>query len=289
MREKWSLTQSSHKELQALARMLRRAQGSFALGFVRCNAVELRRLLVRTVEDMLLPTGMTIHEVELTARTRDLPGVLAAQEGDGDPLFVYGLERAMPAIAPEWAQAQLNERRGLYQELGRPLIFWLPEDALRRVAKGAPDFWAWRSGVYEFAMLPVASGHMDAGGRTVVSDGLVVDGDFVAGDKRTGIDQRGQEVHGPQSNVAGNVHGPVLSGEFQSSVAVGGEAADRREREMVSLRHQLMEAREHLNLIRERKSQYVIEVDIPSQLIKHERRLGQQIANLEARLAALQK
>ncbi len=43
------------------------------------------------------------------------------------------------------------------------------------------------------------------------------------------LDQRGQTVHGPQTNVAGDVHGPVFSGAFQGPVAVGGgEAADLR-------------------------------------------------------------
>ncbi|MDY7076489.1 MAG: caspase family protein [Chloroflexota bacterium] len=45
----------------------------------------------------------------------------------------------------------------------------------------------------------------------------------------TGINQRGQIVHGPQTNIAGDVEGPVLSGSFAGPVAVGeGEAVDLR-------------------------------------------------------------
>jgi len=55
-------------------------------------------------------------------------------------------------------------------------------------------------------------------------------GDVVLGDKPTGVDQRGQEVRGPQTNVAGDASGPLASGQFESAVAVGGgEAADLRE------------------------------------------------------------
>ena len=44
-----------------------------------------------------------------------------------------------------------------------------------------------------------------------------------------GISQSGQTVHGPQTNIAGNVTGPVLSGNFDGPVAVGGgEAVDMR-------------------------------------------------------------
>jgi outer membrane protein assembly factor BamB len=53
----------------------------------------------------------------------------------------------------------------------------------------------------------------------------------------------------------------------------------------VPLSRQLVEAREHLQLIRERKSQYVMETDIPLQLIKEERRWERHTAALEARLA----
>lgn len=55
-----------------------------------------------------------------------------------------------------------------------------------------------------------------------------VDGDMVMGDKTTIFDQRGQTV-GTQTNIAGNVTGPVLSGQFDGPVAVGGgEAVDMR-------------------------------------------------------------
>jgi hypothetical protein len=36
------------------------------------------------------------------------------------------------------------------------------------------------------------------------------------------IDQRGQAVHGPQTNLAGDTHGPVLGGTFHGPVSFGG-------------------------------------------------------------------
>ena len=53
--------------------------------------------------------------------------------------------------------------------------------------------------------------------------------------------------------------------------------------ELASLRRQLAEARENLRLIQERKSQYVMETDIPLDLIKRERQLVERIAELEQR------
>ncbi|MBN2005197.1 MAG: hypothetical protein JXA21_17700, partial [Anaerolineae bacterium] len=40
-----------------------------------------------------------------------------------------------------------------------------------------------------------------------------------------GINQPAQIVHGPQTNIVGNVTGPVLSGQFDGPVAVGGGEA----------------------------------------------------------------
>lgn len=47
------------------------------------------------------------------------------------------------------------------------------------------------------------------------------------------------------------------------------------------LRRQLAEAQANLELVLERKSQYVLEVDVPLQLVKEERRLRARIAKLK--------
>lgn len=56
-----------------------------------------------------------------------------------------------------------------------------------------------------------------------------------------------------------------------------------------SLRTRLEAARENLRLIRERKSQYVMETDVPLGLIKRERQLEQQIADWEAQFGSMTK
>jgi hypothetical protein len=55
-------------------------------------------------------------------------------------------------------------------------------------------------------------------------------GDYVAGAKKTGVDQRGQSVQGPQTNIR-DVKGPVASGHFESATSFGGEAKDCRKNE----------------------------------------------------------
>jgi tetratricopeptide (TPR) repeat protein len=149
-----------------MARMLRRSHGQFALAFARCNSPVQRASLVATLRDSLAALDIHIAEVTLSGPDADIPAELAAagtpSTNAGTPLFVYGLESLMPSDPlsdkPSEAQyralAQLNERRGRYQTLARPLVFWVPEYALRLVAEVAGDFWGWRSGVFEFATEP---------------------------------------------------------------------------------------------------------------------------------------
>lgn len=62
-----------------------------------------------------------------------------------------------------------------------------------------------------------------------------------------------------------------------SMTGAGATSAEQRD----SLARQLADLRGALLLIEERKSQYVLETDVPLQVIKDERRLREQIASLE--------
>jgi hypothetical protein len=101
------------------------------------------------------------------------------------------------------------------------------------------------------------------------------------------FDQRGQKV-GTQINVAGGyVVEQRPAGRGRAGQTEGGGEADAR-RDVAdaatSLRQELAEANTNLGLIRERKAQFVMEVDVPLQLIKEERRLLARIAKLKEEL-----
>jgi hypothetical protein len=55
------------------------------------------------------------------------------------------------------------------------------------------------------------------------------------------------------------------------------------------LRHELSEAEENLRVIQRRKAEYVLETDVPLQIIKNEQRLETKITNLKAQLAELEQ
>jgi hypothetical protein len=92
--------------------------------------------------------------------------------------------------------------------------------------------------------------------------------------------------------AGGDVQG--AGGKKQEAGSKGQEAGGKKQEagskgqeddDVASLRRQLGEARENLRLIEERKSEYVLAVDVPLQLVKEERRLRERIAELERHLA----
>jgi len=62
------------------------------------------------------------------------------------------------------------------------------------------------------------------------------------------------------------------------------ETIEEESKEPDFLRSQLKEARDNLRLIEERKAQYVLQVEVPLQLIKEERHWRERIAELEREL-----
>jgi tetratricopeptide (TPR) repeat protein len=141
------------RSLLALARMLRYANGGFALAFAVCNAPATRASLVATLRNALDALRIRVFEVTLTP---DGPGVfeaLNAAPGRPEPLFVYGLEHLLPTRDSERQHdtlVELNLRRERYRRLGRPLVFWLPDYAYQIVGRRATDFWSWHSAVFFF-------------------------------------------------------------------------------------------------------------------------------------------
>src|SRR5947209_19890995 len=172
--------------VRRLARSLDYAEG-FWLGFAKSNAPAQRRRLAALCKDLLEPLKVRVLEIELTEPVTDLLPVLrerlaqehAAHDADAPSsetsattsdahaltgeasaqsqlklaFFVYGLERPIPsreAYPPLLSSLNLN-RELFRQQVPHPLLLWLPDYALTALARKAPDFWAWRSGLYEFA------------------------------------------------------------------------------------------------------------------------------------------
>ena len=57
---------------------------------------------------------------------------------------IYDLEDALPEVT-----GYINYGREAYLEVPHALVFWVGPHGLQQVARNAPDFWAWRSGVFD--------------------------------------------------------------------------------------------------------------------------------------------
>jgi len=152
--------------------MLTRAQG-FALAFARVNVPTQRAELVKEIRRRVEPQGLEIIEIDLQTPVRDFlndllrrlakvyltklksePGRLAvAESAPRFAIFVYGLEHSIPSSETYHPVLSVinYKRENFRQHLAAPLVIWLPEYALQAIIEGAPDFGAWRSGVFEFA------------------------------------------------------------------------------------------------------------------------------------------
>jgi hypothetical protein len=106
---------------------------------------------------------------------------------------------------------------------------------------------------------PFAAGTARSGGIDINAQNVTVYGDVIGRDKTSAADK---EAEGPREGPSAPLSSEVVA----------------------SLQRQLREARENLHLIEERKAEYVLETDVPLQIIKEERRLQTRIADLEAQL-----
>jgi hypothetical protein len=138
--------------LNRLERVVRWSD-SFTLAFVKCNSPVRRKEMGGALRERL--SDKRLLEIDLDEPVISLLDEIAARWDTANPpdaVCVYGLEKsineqreASPVLG------RLNPDRDLLRRaVPTALLIWLPDFALDCVAQGAPDFWAWRSGVYEF-------------------------------------------------------------------------------------------------------------------------------------------
>lgn len=151
--------------------MLTRALG-FALAFARVNVPTQRAELVKEIRRRVERQGIEIIEIDFQTPVHDFLNELlrrlakvyltklksesrrlaVAESAPRYAIFVYGLEHSIPSSETYHPVLSVinYKRENFRQHLAAPLVIWVPEYALQAIIEGAPDFWAWRSGVFEF-------------------------------------------------------------------------------------------------------------------------------------------
>ncbi len=152
-----TLSAENLKTLGHLRRAIGLADG-FALFFARCNLPSQRDGLLARLAVLLERQSISSRRLNVAppgdGLLRNLQATCDTAPGR-NCAHVCGLERSMPYGDPHPpVLQQLNLARDRFRDLPCPVVFWLRDEAITRLAQAAPDLWAWRSGVFEFQPEP---------------------------------------------------------------------------------------------------------------------------------------
>lgn len=120
----------------------------------------LRRQIMKALDRVLAAAGLRVKQVRLDPGIADvsaLETLLVENAAQAEVVHVIGSPGWFDA--PRWDAFNVRRERIAAHARAR-LVFWLDADAIALASQGAPDLWAWRSGVYVFAPLS-ESGQMD--------------------------------------------------------------------------------------------------------------------------------
>jgi tetratricopeptide (TPR) repeat protein len=161
------LSVKGRNEFEDLIRALEWSD-EFAIYFAVVNPPLIRKQMADELKGSLEKEKIKVNSLELNSFYFDLLSIIpekvpsyclrGAETENRSVVFIFGAEEAIAADADtrrlffdclNWQRDKLRET------IACPLVIWLPEFALRILALEAPDFWAWRSGVYYLEPEPV--------------------------------------------------------------------------------------------------------------------------------------
>lgn len=143
--------------LSQLVQQIDFAENEFALFFAQVDSPGQCNQWVETLQKLLESKGIRPLLITFSEPIQDLLTPVRQSLSDHKSLtsacvLILGLEQSIPLDTTSLTLlSHLNLARELYKKhINHPLVIWLPEYALASIARHAPDFWAWRSGVFDF-------------------------------------------------------------------------------------------------------------------------------------------
>ncbi len=143
--------------LQQLTQQISFEPDDFNLFFARVNSPNHRKQLIVELKEQLKALNIPTIEIAADTRTEDLlqpiRKVLKQLPSSNNELCIFIVDLDLSIQREDSAILNhLNFARELYRkQTPYPIVIWLSEDALTKLAQKSPDFWAWRSGVFEFS------------------------------------------------------------------------------------------------------------------------------------------
>lgn len=145
----------SDVEFSALLNAFRRPQG-FGLFFVECRAedtISLVQRLQQAIPDSKMVSFAFEHSGEDVRILNRVRAIMHARP-EVDSVLIYGMENLMSLPIPKSKTHpvlyHLNQQRERFRDLlSVRIVFFLAPAVLTRLIKEAPDFFDWRSGLFQ--------------------------------------------------------------------------------------------------------------------------------------------
>ena len=155
-------------ELRKLVLSIEAQPQQLGLLLAVCDDRNLQARLIDYYEAELADAGLVTRQVRLSHKRPSLKAALTAlverepalQTGDPAVVTVLNAGELLGVRLTEEKSEQekfffsLQWTREALLRFNFPIVLWLPDDVATRLAQRAPDFWSWRSGVFEFAAAP---------------------------------------------------------------------------------------------------------------------------------------
>lgn len=110
----------------------------------------LREQVINALDKVLAAAGLRVSRVHLDQGIADVASLeaqLVKSAAQAEVVHVIGAPGWFDA--PKWDAFNVRRERIATNARAR-LVFWLDAEAIALASQGAPDLWAWRSGVYSF-------------------------------------------------------------------------------------------------------------------------------------------
>ncbi len=152
------LDSAHYDDFMRLVRTLRYGPRT-QLVLVEFDDVPYRSRVIEQIDAVAGGVGMTVGSLRMSREIEDVRALedrLAALAQTCLVIHLIGDETWFDDLDdPRWADLNLR-REALFQRVRVRLLFWLTPPRLARLARSAPDLWAWRSGIYDFSRGPRA-------------------------------------------------------------------------------------------------------------------------------------
>ena len=139
---------ANERSLSTLVRALTLAEGNFALILARCNYASCRQVMRQRLLSLSKPWQELIIPPNTSTLLRPIQAAIASSSQSPRALIIFGLESVTALESVLIAANQVREE--FRKQLKFPLVLWVTDEILQKLARFAPDFKSWAATSIKF-------------------------------------------------------------------------------------------------------------------------------------------